>query len=113
MIRFQQHRLLGWAFIYLLLAFQGIGGAYAQNEWDIKSIANSQSTSIYFQSNPQVSIIWGYEKGDWSAAANPGSSQAIRLSELSTDSLYFSSLTTLHAGRSYWILSNNESSPFL
>ena len=33
------------------------------------------------------------------------------MSELSTDSLYFSSLTTLHAGRSYWILSNNESSP--
>ena len=109
MIWFQQHRLLGWVFIYLLIFFQGTGAAYSQNEWDIKSIENSQSTSTYFQDNPEVSIIWGYSKGSWSAAANPSSSQAVRLSQLSTQSVQFSSLTTLHAGKSYWIFSNDES----
>ena len=107
MIRFQQHRLLGWLFAYLLIIIQGHSVAYAQKFWDIQSLPVSQSTSVFFESNPEISLIWGYQKGEWSAAAKPFTSQAARLSELSTSSTHFSFLSTVQAGRSYWLLSAN------
>ena len=64
--------------------------------WNLWTSTVSSHIETFFQNNPEVRVIWGYDSGLWNGAARDSSDQ-----ELLTP--LYPKLNFLTSGYSYWI----------